>query len=53
MSQVARETNLARESLYRSLDEGGNPEFTTVLKVLSSLGIDLEARKAPEKDNSR
>ena len=27
MSQIARETGLARESLYRSLDANGNPEF--------------------------
>ena len=44
MSQVARETGLARESLYRSLDAKGNPEFTTVLKVLSSIGLHLEAK---------
>ena len=27
MSQIARETGFARESLYRSLDANGNPEF--------------------------
>jgi probable addiction module antidote protein len=50
MSQVARETGLARESLYRSLDPKGNPEFTTVLKVLSSIGLRLEVK--PEKAES-
>lgn len=44
MSVVARETGLARESLYRSLDAGGNPEFATVIKVLSSVGLRLETR---------
>jgi probable addiction module antidote protein len=44
MSQVARETGFARESLYRSLDLKGNPEFTTVLKVLSSIGLRLEVK---------
>jgi probable addiction module antidote protein len=44
MSQVARETGLARESLYRSLDAGGNPEFATIMKVLSSIGLRLEAK---------
>ncbi|RBP12932.1 putative addiction module antidote protein [Roseiarcus fermentans] len=52
MSQIARETGLARESLYRSLDAGGNPEFMTVMKVLTSLGVRLEAKphdlSAPE-----
>ncbi len=44
ISQVARDTGLARESLYRSLDPKGNPEFTTVLKVLSSIGLRLEVK---------
>lgn len=43
MTQVAKDTGLARESLYRSLSAGGNPEFSTVLKVLSSLGFRLTA----------
>lgn len=46
MSQVARETGLARESLYRSLDSSGNPEFMTVMKVLSSIGLQLQAKAA-------
>lgn len=50
MSQIARETRLARESLYRSLDTKGNPEFTTVLKVLSSIGLRLEVK--PERMES-
>jgi adenine-specific DNA-methyltransferase len=41
MSQVAKEAGLARESLYRSLNSGGNPEFSTVLKVMNSLGLRL------------
>jgi probable addiction module antidote protein len=44
MSHVARETGLARESLYRALDAKGNPEFATVLKVLASIGLRLEAK---------
>jgi probable addiction module antidote protein len=43
MTQVAKDTGLARESLYRSLSTGGNPEFATVLKVFSSLGFRLTA----------
>jgi probable addiction module antidote protein len=41
-SLVARETGLARASLYKSFREGGNPEFGTVLRVLHALGIDLK-----------
>jgi len=42
MSQIARDTGLSRESLYRSLDAHGNPEFATVLKVLASIGLHLQ-----------
>lgn len=41
MAHVARETGLGRESLYKALSPSGNPEFTTVLKVLSALGLRL------------
>ncbi len=45
MSLVAKETGLAREGLYRALSSGGNPEFTTVLKVMNSVGLRLVANK--------
>jgi probable addiction module antidote protein len=44
MTQIAKETGLARESLYRSLGASGNPEFATVLKIIAALGLRLEAR---------
>jgi probable addiction module antidote protein len=43
MSQIARETGLGRESLYKALSPDGNPEFSTVLKVVRALGIRLHA----------
>jgi probable addiction module antidote protein len=46
MSKLANETGLAREALYRSLSAEGNPEFTTVLKVLDALGIKLTPERA-------
>ena len=49
MSQVAKEAGLARESLYRSLNSGGNPEFLTVMKVISSVGLRLSVSKAVER----
>jgi probable addiction module antidote protein len=45
MSTVAKEAGLARESLYRSLNSGGNPEFSTVLKVMASVGLRLTVSK--------
>ena len=43
MSQVARDTGLSRESLYRALSADGNPSFATVLKVARALGVKLHA----------
>ena len=43
MAQIARETGLGRESLYKALSPEGNPEFATVLKVVHALGLRLRA----------
>lgn len=43
MSQVAREAGLGRESLYKALSPNGNPEFATIMKVVSALGLRLHA----------
>ena len=41
MSQIAHETGLGRESLYKALSPDGNPEFSTVLKVVRAVGLRL------------
>ena len=46
MSQIAKETGLSRESLYRSLDGEHIPSFDTILKVTKALGIHLHADPA-------
>ncbi|HAR49104.1 addiction module antitoxin [Smithella sp. SCADC] len=43
MTQVAKKAGLGRESLYKALSPDGNPEFSTVLKVVSALGLRLHA----------
>lgn len=43
MSQLARDTGLGRESLYKALSGEGNPSFATILKVAHALGIKLHA----------
>lgn len=43
MAQLARETGVTRESLYRALSETGNPELGTALKVMHALGVRLIA----------
>lgn len=46
MSQIAREAGLGRESLYKALSPTGNPEFSTILKVVSALGLKLHVEAA-------
>jgi probable addiction module antidote protein len=46
MTQIAREAGLGRESLYKALSATGNPEFSTVLKVIAALGLQLHASPA-------
>ncbi len=41
MPAIASATKLNRESLYRALGSSGNPEFTTVIKVMKALGLRL------------
>jgi probable addiction module antidote protein len=41
MAQVAKDTGLGRESLYKALSENGNAEFSTILKVTKALGLKL------------
>ena len=50
MTQLARDTGLGRESLYKALSLEGNPEFATILKVFRALGLKLQV--APLEDNS-
>src|ERR1700751_5323238 len=43
MTQVARDSGLSRESLYKALSGERSPDFKTILKVVSALGIRLHA----------
>lgn len=43
MSQVARDSGLSRESLYKALSGKRSPGFDTILKVIEALGLKLHA----------
>jgi probable addiction module antidote protein len=43
MAQVAKDTGLGRESLYKALAPGAKPRFDTVLRVARALGVKLTA----------
>jgi probable addiction module antidote protein len=44
MAQIARQTGLSREQLYRSFSENGNPTLKTTIAVMKALGIELTAK---------
>jgi probable addiction module antidote protein len=46
MTKVAEGAGLSRESLYKSLSGERVPDFSTVLKVMKSLGLKLHTEVA-------
>jgi probable addiction module antidote protein len=46
MVQLAKETGLTREGLYKALSKDGNPRLGTVLKVLRALGLKFKPQVA-------
>lgn len=46
MVQLAEETGLTREGLYKALSATGNPSLGTVMKVTKALGIKLVPQAA-------
>ncbi len=41
MSELARQTGISREALYRAFSDNGNPTLDTLLRVLKALGVRL------------
>ncbi|MBA1245437.1 addiction module antidote protein [Pseudomonas japonica] len=48
MKELAQETGLSRQQLYRSLSSHGNPTLKTLLAVTKALGVDITARLHPQ-----
>ena len=46
MMQLAKDTGLTREGLYKALSRDGNPSLGTVLKVLQALHLRISLRPA-------
>jgi probable addiction module antidote protein len=47
MSQLAEESGLTRQALYKALSSDGNPEFATVMKVIRAMGLRLHLEPVP------
>ena len=45
MGQLAEDTGITREGLYKALSENGNPRLGTVMKVMRALGLRLTATR--------
>jgi probable addiction module antidote protein len=46
MLQLAKDTGIPRDGLYKALSHDGNPSLATVLKVVKALGLKLTAKVA-------
>jgi probable addiction module antidote protein len=44
MAEIASQTGLSREQLYRSFSASGNPTLKTTIAVMKALGIELTAK---------
>jgi probable addiction module antidote protein len=44
MAQIAAQTGLSREQLYRSFSQRGNPTLKTTLAVMNALGVQLTVK---------
>ncbi len=62
MTDIARQTGLSREQLYRSFSGNGNPTLKTTLSVMKALGLrialqpsagDHAERTGPQKSPAR
>jgi len=46
MSDLARESGLTVKSLGKALSRDGNPEFSTIMKMIRALGLRLRGAPA-------
>ena len=43
MTQLAKDSGLGRESLYKALSPGAKPRYQTIMKVVRALGVKLHS----------
>jgi probable addiction module antidote protein len=46
MAQLARDSGLGRESLYKALSPGAKPRYDTVIRLMHALGVSLGVHPA-------
>ena len=53
VARLAKAAGLNRESLYKALGGRGNPEFSTIMRIMRALGLTLSARPTQRKREGR
>jgi probable addiction module antidote protein len=48
MTHLANDTGMSRSALYKALSGDGNPEFSTIMKVMGALGLRVTSIDAAE-----
>lgn len=46
ISQLARDTGMSREGIYKALSGEGNPSFSTIMKLSHALGFRMQMTSA-------
>ncbi|MPX89701.1 addiction module antidote protein [Salinivibrio sp. VYel1] len=41
MADIAKQTGLSRETLYRTVSQKGNPNLKTLMAIVNALGVEL------------
>ena len=44
IAQLARDTGLGRESLYKTFSPGTKPRFETIMKITKALGVPISVK---------
>jgi probable addiction module antidote protein len=53
VADVASDTGLGRESLYKALSKTGNPKLTTLSSVLSAMGLKIQIAFEDQRSKTR
>lgn len=53
IAQLAKDTGLGRESLYKTFAAGKKPHFETILKITKALGVPLSIKPTKAKPAAR
>lgn len=46
MTEIAKNSGVGRQALYKAFSEEGNPTLETLISVLGALGLSLSVRKS-------